>query len=224
MRLDEAIPLLRRFVFVPFGQILTPAELADLKTDKGIVGKLLEKAVGLSATNVTLDFDDGELKTNKCRADGAPRETIFITQISGTIDSILDEQPFEQSILCLKTRHMLIVPVVKEGATRDWRFLPFLHVDLRAAEFAEVAQQIRSDYYSIARQLRAHIEHGPDGHIHTSNGLYIQVRSKDGRPYHPIFSHRYGRFVSTKNYAFYFRKEFMRYLQARSPGYPLRPR
>ena len=224
MKLEEAKRALSQLILTPFGEILRPDELIDLKTDKGIVGKLLERSLGLNPSSLTLDFEDGELKTNKCRPDGTPRETMFITQISAMIDAILDEEPFEQSNLCKKTQHMLYVPVCKEGAPRNWMFLPFVDVDLRTRQFADVGKQIRDDYYAIARQLRQHIETSADGFIHTSNGQFVQVRSKDAMPYHPIYSRKYGRCVSNKNHAFYFRKEFMTHLQSLSPDYPLRPR
>jgi len=51
----------------------------------------------------------------------------------------------------------------------------------------------------------------------------LQVRAKDSRPYHPIFSTTYGRYVSNKNYAFYFKKDFAKYLQTLSPHYPFDP-
>ena len=54
-----------------------------------------------------------------------------------------------------------------------------------------------------------HIETSKDGLIHTSNGTHIQIRSKDSKPYHPIYSHKYGRYVSNKNHAFYFQKQFV---------------
>lgn len=222
MKLEQAKKALSQFMLTPFGRILKPEELVDLKTDKGIVGKLLERALGLNHTSLTLDFEDGELKTNKCCPDGSPRETMFITQISATIDSILEEQPFEQSNLCKKTQHLLYVPVCKDGPTQNWRFLPFIHVDLRTRQFADAAKQIRDDYYTIARQLRQHIETSADGFIHTSNGRFVQVRSKDAMPYHPIYSRKYSRHVSNKNHAFYFQKAFMVYLQKSSPDYPVR--
>jgi len=224
MKLDHAKKALSQFILTPFGRIFKPDDLVDLKTDKGIVGKLLELSLGLPHTSHTLDFEDGELKTNKCFPDGSPRETMFITQISATIDDILGEEPFEQCNLWKKTQQMLYVPVCKDGPTKNWMFLPFIHVDLRAPQFADVAHQIRDDYYTIARQLRSHIETSADGFIHTSNGQFVQVRSKDAMPYHPIYSRKYGRYVSNKNHAFYFRKEFMTHLQRLSPDYPVRPR
>ena len=42
-----------------------------------------------------------------------------------------------------------------------------------------------------------------------TNGNHIQVRSKDSKPYHPIYSTTYRRNVSDKNHAFYFQKQFV---------------
>ena len=76
-------------------------------------------------------------------------------------------------------------------------------------QFAPLREIWRDDYYSICSQLKHHIETSADGFIHTSNGTHIQVRSKDSKPYHPIFSSVYGRAVSNKNHAFYFQKQFV---------------
>jgi DNA mismatch repair protein MutH len=221
MKLEDAKEALRQFILKPFGRIFKPDELADLKRDKGIVGKLLERALGLNPSSLTLDFEDGELKTNRCYCDGRPRETMWITQISEAIDSILNKQPFEQSILWKKTQRFLYVPVCKDGDTSEWKFLPFIDVDLRTRRLASVRKQISEDYYAIADQLRQHIERSDNGYIHTSSGKFVQVRTKDAKPYHPIYSRKYGRKVSDKNYAFYFRKEFMIHLQTLAPDYPL---
>ena len=88
-------------------------------------------------------------------------------------------------------------------------FLPSIHVDLESARFSQLRQLWRSDYYSVCRQLKRHVETSADGLIHTSNGRHIQVRSKDSKPYHPIYSVVYGRCISDKNYAFYFQKQFV---------------
>ncbi len=224
MQLEKAKGLLVPFVGVPFGKLFKPNELMDLKTDKGIVGKLLERAIGLSHSSATLDFEDGELKTNKCCPDGRPRETMFITQVSSVIDDILGMQPFLQTPLFKKCQNLLYLPVCKDGVTADWMFLPPIHVDLRTPARAGIRKQLEKDYRSIAEQLASHIENSADGFIHTSNGELIQVRSKDAMPYSPIYSGKYGRYVSNKNHAFYFRKEFMIGLQSQSSDYPFSPK
>ena len=88
-------------------------------------------------------------------------------------------------------------------------FLPSIHIDLSSPRYAELRNIWRTDYYSICKQLKHHIETSADGYIHTSNGQHIQVRSKDSQPYHPIYSDTYGRYVSNKNHAFYFQKQFV---------------
>ena len=48
--------------------------------------------------------------------------------------------------------------------------------------------------------------------LHTAGGQFIQVRTKDSKPYTPIYSQKYGRYISDKNRAFYFKREFMKYI------------
>ena len=129
MLLENAKELLQPFIGKAFGNIFQPEEIVDLKTDKGIVGKLLERSIGLANTSYTLDFEDGELKTNKCLPNGEPKETIAITQISSIIDEILNRQPFDQTVLLNKVKNLLYVPVCKEGPSPSWMFLPPVHVD-----------------------------------------------------------------------------------------------
>jgi len=88
-------------------------------------------------------------------------------------------------------------------------FLPSIHIDLTKPQFSGLREMWKNDYYSICKQLKNHIETSPDGFIHTSNGTHIQVRSKDSKPYSPIFSSVYNREVSNKNHAFYFQKQFV---------------
>lgn len=104
---------------------------------------------------------------------------------------------------------MLYVRTCKEGDKRRWFYFTPIHVTYNEEKYKSIYKQIEEDYYSICRQLKEHIETSPDGYIHTSNGKYIQIRSKDAKPYRPIYSNIYGREVSNKNHAFYFKKEFM---------------
>ena len=71
-------------------QIWNKSSLTKVKT-----GQLLELSLGMNFSSSNLDFEDGELKTNKCDINGNPRETVFITQISSMIDELLDKKPFQ---------------------------------------------------------------------------------------------------------------------------------
>lgn len=209
MMLEDACNRLNGFVGIRFGDLFSPNEMDMIIFNKGKTGQLLELLLGMSLSSSPLDFDDGELKTNKCDSAGNPRETVFITQISSIIDELIQEKPFEQTHLYEKISNILYVPVCKDGDPKNWMFLPSIHIDLSSPRFSKLRNIWRSDYYSICHQLKLHIETSPDGFIHTSNGLHIQVRSKDSQPYHPIYSDTYRRYVSDKNHAFYFQKQFV---------------
>ena len=209
MKLEEANNRLNRLTGIRFGQLFSPEDMRMIIVNKGRTGQLLEISLGMHLSSTTLDFEDGELKTNKCDRYGNPKETVFITQISSVIDELIEERPFETTHLYKKIKNILYVPVCKDGSPENWMFLPCIHIDLETSKFSALRDIWRNDYYHICKLLKHKIETSPDGFIHTANGTHIQVRSKDSKPYHPIYSNVYGRYVSNKNHAFYFRKEFV---------------
>lgn len=210
MKLAEANEKLNRLSYIKFSELFSDFDLETIILNKGKSGQLLELALDMKLSNSNLDFEDGELKTNKCDAAGQPLETIFITQISSVIDDLLNCIPFENTHLYEKINNILYVPVCKVGEPKDWMFLPSTQINLNSPEFFELKKELENDYYLICNQLRNHIETSSDGFIHTSNGRYIQIRSKDSKPYNPIYSRFYGRYVSNKNHAFYFKKDFIK--------------
>lgn len=214
MKLIEAQEMIKPLCGIPFGKLFSENDLRTIILNKGKTGQLLELALGKRLDSGNLDFEDGELKTNKCDAAGKPKETVFITQISTIIDDLIVKKPFEQTHLYEKINNLLYVSVCKDGEPLDWMFLDAIHIDLSKPEFAPLMDIWREDYYSICKQLKEQIETSKDGYIHTSNGTHIQIRSKDSKDprtgnYHPIYSQIYGRYVSNKNHAFYFQKQFV---------------
>jgi DNA mismatch repair protein MutH len=214
LKLKVAMENLDKYVCKKLGDYLTEEQLQDIIKNKGKSGQLLELTLGLSNSNTTLDFEDGELKTNKCDSNGKPLETMFITQISSIIDDLILQKNFYETHLYEKISNILYVPISKVGQPKDWMFLPYVHVDLINPKFRQVKEQLEKDYYSICTQIKQHIETSSDGYIHTSNGELIQIRSKDSKPYFPIYSGTYDRYVSNKNHAFYFKKEFMKFIKS----------
>jgi DNA mismatch repair protein MutH len=65
MKLNEAKRRLDSIVNVPFVEWMSPKQLEGIIRNKGKTGQLLEIALGLKNTPNKLDFEDGELKTNK---------------------------------------------------------------------------------------------------------------------------------------------------------------
>lgn len=209
MKLKEAQFKIINLCNVPFSEIFNEEDFETIIKNKGKTGQLLELALGKKLDSFNIDFEDGELKSNKCDATGKPLETVFITQIASIIDELLQKKRFEDTHLYEKINNILYVPVCKEGNPRTWMFLDAIHIDLTDSRFAPLLDIWREDYYNICEQLENHIETQKDGFIHTSNGVHMQIRSKDSKPYHPIYSETYGRYVSNKNHAFYFQKQFV---------------
>ena len=209
MKLKEAQKKIIRLCDIPFCEIFEESDFETIIRNKGKTGQLLELALGKKLDSFNIDFEDGELKSNKCDASGKPLETVFITQIASKIDELLQEKPFEETHLFEKINNILYVPACKVGNPREWMFLDAIHIDLSDSRYSSLLEIWEDDYYSICKQLKNHIETSRDGYIHTSNGTHIQIRSKDSNPYHPIYSHTYGRYVSNKNHAFYFQKQFV---------------
>ena len=209
MKLKEAQEKIVKLCNIPFLEMFTEDDFETIIKNKGKTGQLLELALGKKLDSFNIDFEDGELKSNKCDVAGKPLETVFITQIASVIDELLQKKKFEETHLYEKINNILYVPVCKVGNPRTWMFLDAIHIDLSNKRFSSLLDIWREDYYSICEQLKNHIETQKDGFIHTSNGTHIQVRSKDSKPYHPIYSNTYGRYVSNKNHAFYFQKQFV---------------
>lgn len=216
MKLIDAIPRLQSVENIKFSNLFQNDELKDIIVAKGNTGKLLEKIIGLPAGNTLQDFDDGELKTNKARADGSPLETMFISQISKRVDELLNNIDFKDSWIYSKISRLIYVPVVKESSNpNDWYFLPHCYVEINIG--SEIYNQLNKDFENICQKMQDDIENG-DGYLHTSSGVFIQIRTKDAMPYNPIYSNKYGRIISDKNFAFYFKKEFMTHIQICSNG------
>ena len=214
MRLDDALPIISSVLGKKFSTLFEQLP-EDLIINKGKVGQLLLLQLGLPLDSKLTDFEDGELKTNKADEFGNPLETMFITQISTQADNLLANPPqvFEETNLYKKIKRLVFVPTCKNSEDfGEWFFVSMHLVDLN--QNASIAMQIKEDYYDICAQLRAAVMDGKTGQIHTASGKFIQVRSKDSKPYHPIFSHSLGRNISNKNYAFYFKKDFMKTIRS----------
>lgn len=222
MKLEEACERFNEISGIRFGNLFSSSDMESIIVNKGKTGQLLELALGMHLSSTNLDFEDGELKTNKCDASGKPKETVFITQISSVIDELIQEKTFEETHLYEKISNILYVPVCKDGDPKTWMFLPSININLNKSKFSNLKKIWESDYYSICKQLKNHIETSSDGFIHTSNGEHIQVRSKDAKDssgnYHPIYSNIYRRYVSNKNHAFYFQKQFVYDIQKMNKG------
>ena len=214
MKLAVAKERIEKLANIPFKDYLNEEQYHNIILNKGRTGQLLELTIGLNLSNTTLDFEDGELKTNKCDHTGKPLETMFITQTASIMDELLDRRPFRDSKLYKKFQNILYVPISKDGNPSEWMYLPCIQVNLSNPLYHNLALQLEEDYYTICDTLNEQLQMSNTATLHTANGNFIQIRTKDSQPYTPIYSQKYGRIISDKNRAFYFKKDFMKYIVA----------
>lgn len=137
---------------------------------------------------------------------------MFITQTASIIDELLSSKPFKNSKLYEKINRMLYVRISKDGPPSEWMFLPPIQVDLSSAKYSALAVQLETDYYDICNELNKQLCVSPNAMLHTANGKFIQIRTKDSIPYSPIYSQLYNRIISDKNRAFYFKILGLKYI------------
>ena len=109
MKLKEAQERIKPICGIPFGELFSDIDPEMAIVNKGKIGQMLELALGKKLDSGNIDFEDGELKTNKCDALGNPKETVFITQIATIIDDLIAEKPFEETHLYQKIRNYNVV-------------------------------------------------------------------------------------------------------------------
>lgn len=192
MKLREAQHRIEILAGIPFREYLSPEQIQDamMILNKGKTGQLLELTIGLKLSNTTLDFEDGELKTNKCNRLGQPKETMFITQISSMIDELLSKRAFQDTKLYEKSRRLLYVPISKNGDPADWMYLKPINVDLSMPKYHLLAKQLEADYYDICDQLNVQLSESDKSMLHTASGKFIQIVPKTPNhiiPYIPIY-------------------------------------
>ena len=216
MLLKQALHKLKKLKGVTIEEILSKfnSNINEFKINKGGIGQMLLLYLGLPLDSKLTDFEDGELKTNKTDKKGESKESIFIMQISKIIDELICETPkdFYSSNLFKKIKNVVIVGVCKDNADPNKWFFTYCY-NFSHIKNKKLYKQFEFDYKSICTQLKAYISNSKDEFIHTSNGDHIQIRSKDSKPYHPIYSKLMKKNISNKNHAFYFLAKFTKHLK-----------
>ena len=149
------------------------------RKNKGVRGQLLELALGIPNSSKLTDLVDGELKTF------TKGESVAVTQLRHTLPEIFNHTPFNQSKLGIKIARTLYVAFDRQNNF------------LGTATHTETNELIESDYYDICDYIR----NTKTLNTFTGSNGVLQIRTKDSKPYHPIFWE--GQQLSNKGFAFY---------------------
>ena len=203
MKVDEAFSLLSAISGKSFrGLGLDASDVVN----KGRVGQMLEIAIGLPLSGKLMDLDDGELKSTKFLK-GKPAESAFVTQLPHILNEIAHKISFFETKLAIKLNQVIHVPVNKDSINPlDWSISTPKIVS--SFSHPQLHHKIESDFEDIASNIRT-IMSTPSLGLHTCTGSngFLQIRTKDSKPYHPI--NWEGRAISNKNFAFYFTRKYI---------------
>lgn len=202
--LQEALEKILELEGTRLGEIGDP----DL-VNKGIAGQIVEKQIGLNLSSDLLDFEDGELKSNKF-VNGKPKETLAVTQVGHILAEIESGTTWENSKVLKKITSFIFLPIHKDDSDpRNWIIGRATHFS--RTQYPESYKKLEIDYIEVSRQISAVLK--SSGQLHTFNGpnAYLQIRTKDAKDkygkYHPVVYKN--RALSNKNYAFYLRPGFL---------------
>ena len=154
-------------------------ELPKPRKNKGVRGQLLEIALGIPNSSKLTDLVDGELKSF------TKGESVAVTQLRHTLPEIFNNTPFNKSKLGIKIARTLYVAFDRQNNF------------LGTATHTETNPLIESDYNEICDYIR----NTKTLHTFTGSNKVLQIRTKDSKPYHPIFWE--GQQLSNKGFAFY---------------------
>lgn len=213
--LQEGLNILKQIPNKPFGEIFSEQDMLDIKKNKGKIGQLIEAVIlKLDLSNSHLDFIDGELKTNKCNNNGKPKETVAVCQISSLIDNMIsDDFNISDNYIIQKISNMIYLRVDKSDENPlKWKCFPPQHITSAEEKYFEWYQKIQKDLKEICFYINSVCKEGKQLHGTKCKGHYIQIRTKDSKPYHPIYSKKYNVTISDKDFAVYITKDGLKEL------------
>ena len=213
--LQEGLDILKQIPNKPFDEIVAGQDMSDIKKNKGKTGQLIEKVIlKLGLSNAHLDFIDGELKTNKCNSNGEPDETVSVCQISSIVDDMIsDGFNVGDNYIIQKMNNMIYLRVDKSDENHlKWKCFPPQHVTRAEEKYSEWYQKVQKDLKEICSYIKSVCETGKQLHSTKGPGHYIQIRTKDSKPYHPIHSKKYNVTISDKDFAVYITKDGLKEL------------
>ena len=176
------------------------------KVNKGFDGQNIESAIGLKNDSKLLDFEDGELKTNKYK-NGKPSETLAISQIKNNLIEFEKGLDFYDSWIYKKIKQFIYLPIDKTSSDHIIGKPQIVSEE----RYPHLYKKLAMDFNFISLEIKNCIDFKKT--LNTINGPnnYLQIRTKatkktDGT-YTPMTIN--GHQLKDKYMAFYFKKDFL---------------
>ena len=197
MLVEEGYLLLKKLE----GKKISDVDLVN----KGSDGQKIMNAIGLKNDSSPLDFQDGDLKTNK-HLNGKPAETLWISQMQNNLIEFEKGLDFYDSWIYKKIKQFIYLPIDKSGDHIIGK--PQI---ISEESFPNLYKKLAIDFNPISLEIKESIHHKET--LHTINGPnnYLQIRTKAGKnkygSYTPMKIN--GHQLKDKYMAFYFKKDFL---------------
>ena len=222
---DTAYTAIEEVSGVRLGDILTPVELAVLPgssdLNRTMVDRVLVELTGHGLAEAP-EFDE-VLKTYKALADGSAEQTSSFVTIGHFIDDLAAGVAIELTPLFRRLVDVVLVPVFHDdGPADEWCVYSPTEFAVTDPVFRPEATRLDAEYRLVCERLSEdydRLESDPGAIIKegtTSVARFLQIRTKDAKPYHPMLSSRLGIEVSDKTYGFYLTTGFLDHVRALS--------
>ena len=179
--------------------------------NKGNDGQRVMTAIGLANDSRPLDFDDGDLKTNK-HLKGKPSETLFISQIKKRIGEFENGLKFHDSWIYAKIKRFVYLPIHKDNSPNHVIGIPQL---ISEEIYPDLYKKIEEDFNYVSLNIQNCIQNKEALHTTTGPNNFLQIRSKDSKKkdgtYNAIVFNEHQ--LYSKNMAFYFTIPFLKELK-----------
>lgn len=186
-------------------KLLEGKKISDVNLiNKGSDGQKIMTAIGLTNDSRALDFEDGDLKTNKI-LNGKPAETLWISQIQKNLAMFDKGLTFYDSWIYNKIKQFIYLPIDKT----DEHIIGKPKI-ISAQLYPDLYAKLAVDFNFISKEIKNCIDLKTE--LHTINGPnnYLQIRTKAGKikgRYIPMVYKNHQ--LKDKYMAFYFRKDFL---------------
>lgn len=171
----------------------------------------MESYVGVPRNNSRLDLSDGELKMYGVNASGKAKDTVAVTDFSGSVDDYLLEEPpgFYDAAPGEKLRRTVFGGYVRPDP-KDWRTWFVRQVALVGrTETPALYDLLERDFGDLCRNMTEVVRSGKMIRTMHGRNYLLQVRRKGSAKDRPIVSRLYRRNVSDLGKAFYLSPRFV---------------
>lgn len=160
----------------------------------------LTKVLSDKVKNV-IDNSDVKIRISLVNENSKVCEVVALTQLKNDIDMYLESDKVEQLSLFKSLDKTLIIFIKSSEKLEDYKIMNLLYFD------DDLMVKLVNDFKNLTKNVLEILDNDYD--LQSVKGEYLVFKPKDSKPYKRIYSSKYNRYISDKNYGWYLRKPFL---------------